>query len=83
MQYNICCDTNKEVAKIFHLHKLIKWYICQHTELDRLQFAYRSGRSTLDAVLQPITTVTTCIDAEAIVIHLGVCPQIFPPLLIP
>ena len=65
MQCNRCCDTNKKVAKIFHLHKLIKWYICQHTELDRLQFAHRSGRSTQDAVLQSITTVTTCIDAEA------------------
>ena len=47
------------------LEKLIKWYVCQHTELDPLQFAYRSGRSTQDAVLQLITTVTTCIDAKA------------------
>ena len=47
------------------LEKLIKCYVCQHTELDPLQFAYRSGRSTQDAVLQLITTVTTCIDAKA------------------
>ena len=47
------------------LEKLVKHYICQHTTLDPLQFAYRQGRSTQDAVLQLVTTITDCIDAKA------------------
>ena len=27
MRCDIPCNASKEMAKIFHLHKLIKWYI--------------------------------------------------------
>jgi len=40
------------------LERLIKNYISNHTPLDKFQFAYRSLRSTRDAVLCLTTTVT-------------------------
>ena len=47
------------------LEKLVKKYVVQSTRLDPLQFAYRAGRSTQDALLMLLTTVTTFIDARA------------------
>ena len=44
------------------MERLIKQYIINHTVLDRHQFAYRSRRSTQDAVLCLTTTITSFID---------------------
>ena len=44
------------------LERLIKHYITQHTPMDPYQFAYRSNRSTQDAVMCLTTTVTNFID---------------------
>ena len=47
------------------LERLMKTYISNHTPLDKFQFAYRSHRSTQDAVLCLTTTVTNFIDKQA------------------
>ena len=47
------------------LERLIKSYITTNTVSDALQFAYKSHRSTQDAVLQLASYVTKFIDARA------------------
>jgi len=47
------------------LERLIKNYISNHTPLDKFQFAYRSLRSTQDAVLCLTTTATNFVDKKA------------------
>ena len=47
------------------MERLIKQYVISHTPLDSHQFAYRSDRSTQDAILCLTTTVTTFIDKLA------------------
>ena len=47
------------------MERLIKHYVISHTPLDNHQFAYRSNRSTQDAILCLTTTVTTFIDKLA------------------
>ena len=46
------------------LERLIHKYVSANTELDPMQFAYRAHRSTQDAVLELLTSVTTFIDAR-------------------
>lgn len=47
------------------LEKVIKGYIMENTTLDMFQFAYLPNRSTQDAVLCLLTTVSTHIDRKA------------------
>ena len=47
------------------LEKLVKKYILEHTPLDSLQFAYRPGRSTQDALAYLMTTITTHIEKDS------------------
>jgi len=47
------------------MERLLKTYITTHTPLDKHQFAYRAKRSTQDAVLCLITTITNFIDQHS------------------
>ena len=47
------------------MERLIKHYVITHTPLDTHQFAYRSHRSTQDAILCLTSTVTSFIDKIA------------------
>ena len=47
------------------MERLLKTYIVNNTPLDQHQFAYRAQRSTQDAVLCLITTITSFIDIDA------------------
>mgnify|MGYP001793022996 CR=1 FL=1 len=46
------------------LERLIHKYVSANTELDPMQFAYRAHRSTQDAVLELLTSVTPFIVAR-------------------
>ena len=47
------------------MEKIIKNYIIQNTTIDQHQYAYRPGRSTQDAILCLLTTVTNFIDIKS------------------
>jgi hypothetical protein len=47
------------------LEKLVKCYIVNNTSLDKYQFAYQPNRSTQDALLCLLTTITSFIDLKA------------------